>query len=469
MSRQPIWLEVYNRFDPVLPAVRDAWRADRTRSPAAEIVRLLRAPFDGTRVLVTGTTGTGKSTELLRIAEAQSGHDFVVLLDLQRHFSDVVGDEQALRNVTPWEVVFLAGLAVVRAAQELISFAPIPEAHLETLQRSWERAAGATDTPTPEAQLDISALAKTMFVLASAVALPMLPPAAVPAAAGVAGATAGLTLLEGALKTGEAAAGAIKWLLPMGRSKRRLPDQDDLMQSLLGAVNVIINYVQTKLTRVLLVIDGLDRIVDFDRAKELFVSSELIAQLACRIVVAGPFALHSHPARGAIPRFSKNRVVFNEPVMKRGDERQHGPGVGFFCEVFHKRVADLRAPDLVPDDLLRHLAYYSGGRARDFIKLIRSVAEQAYLDDADQATRPLVDRVVDEARRLQETGLDAGHIRVLEAAATDPRRAIPEDPLARELLDYGKLLPSPNETEWYYPHPLLTMHLLRVGKPGSSG
>jgi hypothetical protein len=465
MSRQPTWLEVYNRFDPFLPAADLAWRAERTRSPAGDILKLLRGPFDGTRVLVTGTTGTGKSTELLRIAEARSGGDFVVLLDLQRHFSEVVGDEQALRNIGSWEVVFLAGLAVVRAAAEMISFDPIPEAYLAGLRTAWERAAHATETPAPEAQIDVGVLAKSMFVLASA-ALPMLAPAA---ASAIAGAQVGLTLLEGASKAGEATAGALKWTVRMGLSKRPLSDQDDTMTSLLGAVNLILKYVQSKLRPVLLVIDGLDRILDFERAESLFLRSELIAQLACRLVVAGPFALHSHPAKGAIPRFTKNCVVFNEPVMKQGDERALGPGVEFFCDVFRRRVADLGAPDLVPDDLLRHLAYCSGGRARDFVRLIRGLAEQGWLDDVDQATRPLVDRVVDEARRLLETGLDAGHIEVLEKAAQDPQHRLPADPRARELLDYGKLLPYPNESEWYFPHPLLMMHLVRASAPGSSG
>jgi hypothetical protein len=460
MSRQPTWLEVYNRFDPFLPAAQHAWRADRPRSPAGDIVDLLGGPFDGTRVLVTGTTGTGKSTELLRIAEARSGDDFVVLLDLQRHFSEVVGDEQALRNVSSWEVVFLAGLAVLRAAQEMMSFAPIPVEHVQDLQASWEKTAKATETEPAGSQIDVGALAKSMFVLASAV---------VGGAAGAAGAGVGLQLFEGALRTGEATAGAVKWTLPIGRSKRSVSDQDERVQSLLAAVNVVIGYVQTKLRRVLLVIDGLDRILEFERAEALFLTSELIAQLACRVVVAGPFVLHSHPARGAIPRFSKNCVVFNEPVMKKGDERQPGPGVDFFCEVFHRRVADLGVPDLIPPDLLRRLAYYSGGRVRDFVKLIRTVAEQAWLKDVDQAPRPLVDKVLDETRRLLEAGLDAGHIEVLETAAADPRHVIPKDSRAHELLDYGKLLPYPNEMEWYYPHPLLMIYMVRTPAPGSSG
>jgi hypothetical protein len=471
MSRRPTWLQVYNRFDPVLPAAEQAWRAERPRSPAGDIVKRLKGPFDATRVLVTGTMGTGKSTELLRIAEACSADHFVVLLDLQKHFSEVVGDDQALRNISSWEVVFLAGLAMVRAAQEMMSFAPIPEEHLRALQTSWEKAANATDTPAPEPQVDVGALAKSMFVLASAVALPLLAPAAPAAVAGAATTAAtgvGLRLLEGALKTGEAATGAFRWSLPIGRSKTIVPDQDDRVQSLLGAVNVIIRYVETRLRPALLVIDGLDRILDFERAEELFLRSELIAQLACRTVVTGPFALHSHPAKGAIPRYSKNCVIYNEPVMQKGKEQEHGPGVGFFCEVFHRRVVDLKAPDLVPDDLLRRLAYYSGGRARDFVKLIRALAEQAWLDDAEQATGPLVDQVLREARQLLETGLDAGHIKALEDAARDPRHLIPDDPRARELLDYGKLLPYPNEIEWYYPHPLLTMHMVRT-TPGSSG
>jgi hypothetical protein len=80
-----------------------------------------------------------------------------------------------------------------------------------------------------------------------------------------------------------------------------------------------------------------------------------------------------------------------------------------------------------------------------------------------------VDKVLDEARRLLETGLDRGHLQLLEEVIRDPQHILPADPRTRELLDYGKLLPYPNESEWYYPHPLLTMHLVRTSPPGSTG
>lgn len=459
MSRRKLWETLYQRFDPLQPAIKPESRAERRRSPAKDIGNLLAMPFADSRVLLTGTVGTGKSTELLRIAEERMSEDFVIVLDLHRHFAEVMGDEQALERVESWEVVFLAGVALVRAANELLPY-PIPKEHLDGLARAWKKLAEATKTPDA-AQIDMGALANSMVVLASAGVAGL--------AAGPAGAAGGAAVASVGLKVLEAATGALKWMLPIGRGTQTLPDQDPNMQTLLGAVNVIIGYVQTKFRRVLFVIDGLDRIKSFERATALFLRSELIAQLACRVVVCGPFALRSHPAASAIPRFSKIAVLVNEPVMKKDQPTQPGPGVPFFCELYRKRTADLGAEDLLTDEQLERLAYFSGGRARDFVKSIRMLAEAGWTDDADRATAPLVARVLNEARLLLEMGLDAGHIGVLEATAADPLRRLPADPRARDLLSYGQLLPYPNDSEWYYPHPLLTMHLVRTNPPGSSG
>jgi hypothetical protein len=457
VSRRPVWEEIYKRFDPFHPVVNPAWRAPRPASPANEIIRVVSVPFGEPRALVTGTIGTGKSTELLRIAETRSGHDFVVVLDLVRHFSEVVGDEQALRSVEVWEVVFLAGLAVVRASNEVLPY-PIPDGMQKDLSRAWERVARATETPLLQgAQVDVGGLSKAMSVVASAAQpfLGLAPGAAAAAAVG--------------LKALEAAGGALKWNLPLGQAARRKPDQDVEMQSLLHAVNAIIGYVQTKATRILLVIDGLDRILDLERAEALFLRSEMIAQLACRLIVTGPFSLRSHPAASAIPRFSEVVPIVNEPVMDKHDPRRPGPGVAFFSEVFRRRTHDLGVLDLVPQALLDQLAYHSGGRARDFVKSIRSLAEQAWLDDVPSATKPLVDKVLDKMRRLLETGLDEGHIEALERVMKNPLHRLPGDDKARDLLMYGQLLRYPNETEWYYPHPLLLMHLLRASTSSANG
>ena len=449
MSRRQTWEEIYRRFDPFRPAENPSWRAERPRSPANDLIRLVAMPFGDARALVTGTIGTGKSTELLRIAEARSSQDLVVVLDLQRHFSQVVGDENALRNIEAWEVVFLGALAVVRMANEILPYS-IPQHLLDDLARAWDKAAQATDTPRSAGlQLDAAALAKAMIVIVSA-AIPTL------------GATASTIAATGVgLKVLETAAGGLRWNVPIGQAKKQKADQDTEMQSLLHAVNAIIGYVQSKTSRILLMIDGLDRIADLDRAEALFLRSEMIAQLECRMIVTGPFSLRSHPAAGAIPRFRTILPLVNEPVMRKDDPAKPGPGVPFFCDLYRRRVQDLKAEGLIPQEILERLAYYSGGRARDFVKSIRVVAEQAWLDDVSTIDLNLANRVIDEARRLLETGLDEAHIDVLEHIMQNPLHRLPGDGKARDLLTYGHLLPYCNESEWYYPHPLLLMHLLK--------
>jgi hypothetical protein len=46
----------------------------------------------------------------------------------------------------------------------------------------------------------------------------------------------------------------------------------------------------------------------------------------------------------------------------------------------------------------------------------------------------------------------------------DPAHLLPDEESVEDLLDSFYLLPYPNESEWYYPHPLLTMHLVK--RPG---
>jgi hypothetical protein len=56
--------------------------------------------------------------------------------------------------------------------------------------------------------------------------------------------------------------------------------------------------------------------------------------------------------------------------------------------------------------------------------------------------------------------MHGGHIDVLEAVMRDPDHRLPEDDLVWELLTLSRLLPYPDHSEWFYPHPLLTLHLL---------
>jgi hypothetical protein len=140
--------------------------------------------------------------------------------------------------------------------------------------------------------------------------------------------------------------------------------------------------------------------------------------------------------------------------------------VRFFIDIYRRRTQDLSAEHLVPVPLCEELAYYSGGRARGFIRMMRDLAMKAWHVERPAATKALIQEVIDDERRLLETGMHTGHIKLLQSVVADSDHRLPQDGLVWELLRTSRLLPYPNESEWFYPHPLLTMHLLRTGSRG---
>jgi hypothetical protein len=145
------------------------------------------------------------------------------------------------------------GVALLRAAEEQLHF-ELPKAHSDDLQKAWSALAKVTnsgDSPS----FDVASLARSMIVLASS---------ALPGAA---------ASVEFGLKVLEKASDSVKWSIPIGRAQRPMADQESPVQALLAVVNTLIGLVQKRGARVLLVIDGLDRIRDFSRAKELFLIS----------------------------------------------------------------------------------------------------------------------------------------------------------------------------------------------------
>jgi hypothetical protein len=248
----------------------------------------------------------------------------------------------------------------------------------------------------------------------------------------------------------------------VGHTKHDLSDQEREVQTIRNCVNILVGLAQSQARRVLFIIDGLDRVREFDRAKALFIDSQMIAELACPLVVCAPWALRHHIATPAVRGFDDVLVLVNEPVLMQSDPSKYGNGVPFFCDLFQRRINDLHCGELINRALLEQLAYRSGGRARDFVRLIRVVADEVLNANVAVASDEIIEKALDKVRRLRERGLHRGHLRLLEEVAADPKHRLPEGPLAQELLIYGTLLPYPNKVEWYYPHPLLMMHLLKV-------
>lgn len=437
------WAEIFRRFDPQEPASK-AHRAPRKRSPAVEIAQRLEERLDEPKVLVPVTSGTGTTTELLRLAEMRAGKELVVHLDLHAHFASVVGQSSALQTISPWEIIFLVGLAVLRVSDELLPY-PVDQRERAALCKAWERLADETAVER-QPELDVTALAQAMILTVSKVAGAVAPPGVAPA----------LEILGAATQ-------AVKWALPIGLSKKSVPDQAEEIRSMLAATNAIIGHVQSKACRLLVILDGTDRISNTDTALDLVVRSDLVSRLVCPVVMSSPVALRFDVRLNASP--FDVQPLLNEPVMDHqcpGHLEHPGEGIEFLCDVFARRTEDL-PKGMVEPEHLRKLAFYSGGRVRDFIRLVRALARFSRRAGLERANAEVVQQALDDVRRLIELGLDQRHLEILRSVAESPRHGLPElDEHTRNLLSAGQLLPYPNASEWFYPHPLLTLHQIPV-------
>ena len=79
----------------------------------------------------------------------------------------------------------------------------------------------------------------------------------------------------------------------------------------------------------------------------------------------------------------------------------------------------------------------------------------------DASSDEMIEQVLDAARRRVEMGLHKGHIKLLQELVDDDLHQLPEGELAAELLADLRLFPYSNGSEWFYPHSLLTINLLK--------
>ncbi|KYG04658.1 hypothetical protein BE21_45540 [Sorangium cellulosum] len=101
------------------------------------------------------------------------------------------------------------------------------------------------------------------------------------------------------------------------------------------------------------------------------------------------------------------------------------------------------------------------------VVVIQALMIKGFDEEAPRATAELVDEVIDAARRRMEEGLYREDFELVARIARDPRHELPNDPRTNDLLRYFRLLPYSNGSEWFYPHPLLTLSKVRVSPAGS--
>jgi uncharacterized membrane protein len=470
-----LWERVIDVFDPAEPADA-ALRVPRERyNPVSEaIVPRLRKRLPHQKVALAGGIGSGKTTELRATLKLVATHKVVVFLDLLAHFERGLGGVPALNRLKVGELIGLLGLAVARLAEDDALPGRTPGVLISDLQDALTALNRAAHGPSAPA-LSVPELAQSMALLIGGLGGAVLG-ATIGTAAGPAGAVAGAVgghtvgkgLAESGLKALKAASDvAFNWRVG-GRSYSALDDQEAVAQAALRATNALLDDLRRRSDReIVLIVDGLDRIDQDETFRELLVESSLLAELRCDVVVSMQLGLFQRYS-SRLSKWSSHVFTFVPVADFSAPDVPNKNGLKFFEELVDRRFESigLKTSPMTTAQV-QALAYRSGGRLRDFMKLMTEAAVEALLVDAPQSEDRQINKAIDTLRRERESGLNIAELDLLSDVLADPRRRLPDGQVALDLLQKNCLLVYPNDSIWYLPHPLLMMHILKpIGSKG---
>jgi hypothetical protein len=334
--------ELIDWWRPKLRAL-DPWRlvqldeiddlyAEREGAPYRSLARdlVLAERKADVKVLLCGARGSGKTTELTRLAHDVQGHFCVVQTDLGVGLPD---EASTLAVVTLLGVAALSAIKIWAEPDEGAR-SLLPGAK-SSVTRGIERLQGALqrfgDGAPAVAQLleGVSGIV-TFFNPAMA---------------------AGLATASGAAKAAGSASGAITKLrndLARGPLEGRLqPEQRDDAQAVVEAVNEILADLESLAGRPpLLLADGLDKRTRLDEVAQALDDEYLLRELQAPLVLTGPVNLRHDPRFRAVPGNFRLALLYNVPVWHRVDGAvQPSPnGVQVLKDLYQRRRADAEVP-----------------------------------------------------------------------------------------------------------------------------
>lgn len=383
-TAQKFWRPIINDFNPVgqaLPQDVRRFFVDRNEGdPTRSLLKQLKLNFQNSidqpkhyKSLLTGHTGSGKSTELMRLGEEMAEDFFVVWFDAEmsltaekaNHFDVILGMGMA--------VYMASTMAELSVNQKLID--NLVKSMASFIRKYEDRKDFALNAPQLIKQI-------SAFLIGSSIG----GPAAGTASAALTGAfdtsKLDLNVSDGLIKTLE---------LPANR------------QEVTGALNKLIGAVQSECKRpVLIIVDGLDK-VSLTRAQMLFSESTLLRDPACALIYASPIEF-SYRFSSANKIFNHDPRLPNIAVHKRPragelwklDREPREAGIEVMRKVVAKRLEfrNLANDEVIEPAALNWLARMSGGVMREMIRSFRDSAMFASMLDKKKIDESITNEVV---------------------------------------------------------------------------
>jgi len=331
----------------------------RQDDPLSELAEELTLPRRGLppKILFTGHKGSGKSTELMRLAGRLDEQFFVVPFTVEESLD--------LFNMTYVEVLLVMGINLFQEAQT--RGIQIKANLLQDLYDSLYTLFGET-IERSGASAEVGGRLEGLFAWLKG------------------------NLLVGATTT-----------------VTKKIEVQPLASELLRRLNLIIADVQSKSGKdVLIIIDGLDKLSK-EIADDVFKYSSLLTQPACRVVYTVPYALHLSPGFALIKRtFDRDLILPNIKTHTRED-KPDPEGLDTLRQVVLKRVA----PSLFAPTAIERLVESSGGAVRDLVQLAQDSCKKAQVEDKSVVDEEVVSRVINAFADTYRVSLKREHYRHL--------------------------------------------------------
>lgn len=435
------WKRLYNLFNPAqrLEVHEQNLFVTRPGSVAEGIAKLLSLHVERAgKWVVCGSTGSGKSSELVHLAHLLENTHTIVALDLLRSVPTI-------NDVQPSEVLFAVGAGAVQVARNDLGY-EVSEKLVEQLMEAFQGLLKEGH------RVDLGALLQGVARFTANVAAP--------GAGEVAGAAAGAAAaVTGAL--GDRQDVRLGGMTRLGGLTRPVKEGEADLEKLRLAVNDVLYDLQ-KQRQIVVLIDGLDKIDDEDTIRRLFVSHRILTLPWAQIVYTAPIDLMLGPLwQAASAIFNCERltnVLVHRPNLEGIDisDEELAEGRAAMRDVVRRRllVLELALDDVFEPGALDVLIDVSGGHLRDLVQLVRRAVRVILLSEGPQIDRATAEKAVVEFRKEFEITLttqtveELRHVRQYGKVRSSDRDV-------RDLFLGGYILPYSNGRSWFEPHPIL--------------
>ncbi len=413
--------DTLNVFDPgpLEGSELDTYYVERPMSQLNEMRVYLEDIRNPIKVLFTGHRGSGKSTELNKLAALLPTRFFIV------RFSAVEVINAA--DLTYVDVILAMALRLFRQATDAKILSSrrrelIGNTLLEDVFRwfSQEIVAEQVSQPVPETELSASV-------------------------------NLAMVKLEGRISREAPTRRVVR-----ERVERRLSELLDRMNEVLDDIT------RNARRRILIIVEDIDKL-DLATARELFQDHAIsLTTPRAHIIYTFPIALRNMNDFPQIRNNFAQRFVLPNIRIHHRDGSVDGDGRGLLRKLVRQRMD----PSLIEPEALDLAVEMSGGLPRTLVLLIRGAAASARSQGLDRITKPNMARAISELRDDYQAVLTPEHYTTLHRYRRQP---LMNEDAVREVLHNLSLLEYANDERWCDVHPIAEQLLQRALESQGSG